>query len=365
MSDKQFLSAVFPGRYIQGPGAISVLPEWIEKLGKKAILIAGKTALLDIVPVMLKKDTGEIIVDAFNGECTLKEIHRIVAITQTNHCDVVVALGGGKVIDTAKAVAHFTGAKTIIVPTIASNDAPCSAVSVIYTEAGAYDHTIYLKQNPNLVVLDSEIIAKAPVRLLVAGMGDALSTWFEADACFTSGAQNEAGGHCTLSALALARLCYETILKNGTAAMESCRSNTVSPELEKVIEANTLLSGLGFESAGLASAHSIHNGLTQLPQTHSFYHGEKVAFGVLAGLFLANRPVEMIREVYHFCRSVGLPVKLSDIGVVDPTDEDLLRVAEGACAPGEFIWHEPHEVSVQQVVECLKMADNWIDPSIN
>jgi glycerol dehydrogenase len=140
-------------------------------------------------------------------------------------------------------------------------------------------------------------------------------------------------------------------------AAESCRLKVVTPELEHVIEANTLMSGLGFESAGLASAHSIHNGLTRLPGTHSFYHGEKVAFGVLAGLFLANRPVSLVDEVYAFCRSVGLPVTLAQIGIIDPTDYELKKVADATCAPGESIWHEPSPVSPERVTECIRLAD--------
>ena len=357
MNIYQFQSAIFPSRYIQGRGATTVLPEWISNLGKKAIILAGGTAIREIIPELKNNGLHDLIVEAFGGECTEKEINRLTAIAKNEGCDVAVALGGGKVIDTVKAVAHATDAKTIIVPTIASNDAPCSAISIIYTESGAFDHILYLKQNPNLVLVDSGIIARAPVRLLVAGMGDALSTWFEADACYSSSSQNEAGGRCTLSALALAKLCYDTILEFGLSASESCRMNQVTPALERVIEANTLMSGLGFESAGLASAHSIHNGLTQLPSTHSFFHGEKVAFGVLAGLFLANRPVQLISEVYAFCESVGLPVTLAQIGVTDPTDEDLHRVAAAACAPGESIWHEPVEISRERVVECIKLAD--------
>ncbi len=354
-----FQSAIFPARYIQGPGVIKVLPEWIAKLGTKAILVGGTTATREIMPHLKNADGQNHLVETFGGECTGKEINRIAAVAENAGCDVVVALGGGKVIDTVKAVANALNAKTIIVPTIASNDAPCSAISVVYAETGAFDHVIHLKQNPNLVLLDSEIIAKAPVRLLVAGMGDGLSTWFEADACYNSGSPNEAAGHCTLSALTLAKLCYDTILEFGVKAAESCRSNRVTPELEHVIEANTLMSGLGFESAGLASAHSIHNGLTQLPSTHSYFHGEKVAFGVLAGLFLSNRPKAMIDEVYSFCKSVGLPVTLAQIGVINPTGEEIRKVADAACAPEESIWHEPSAISSERVAECIIRADAW------
>jgi glycerol dehydrogenase len=352
-----FKTAVFPSKYIQGPGAISVLPEWINKMGTRAVLIAGKTALREIVPGLLASGLKGAVVEAFGGECTDAEITRIAASARKAGCDVAVALGGGKVIDTAKAVSQQIESKIIIVPTIASNDAPCSAVSVVYTPEGAFHHTVYLKQNPDLVLMDSEIIAKAPVRTLIAGIGDALATWFEADACRASGSLNEVGAHGTRTAYALARLCYDTILEFSVEACESCRQQKVTPALENVIEANTLLSGLGFESAGLASAHSIHNGLTQLPATHAYFHGEKVAFGVLAGLFLADRPESLKKEVYDFCRKVGLPCTLAQIGIVNPTDEELMKVASAACAPQEFIWHEPVEVTPAKVVEAMKQAD--------
>jgi glycerol dehydrogenase len=321
------------------------------------MIIAGKTAMHDLVPVIENETKTGFVVTGFGGECSMKEIARIAGLSENAVCDVIVALGGGKVIDTGKAVAHELGLKMIIVPTIASNDAPTSAVSVVYTDSGTFDHTVYLKNNPDVVLVDSEVIARAPVRLLVAGMGDALATWFEADACYRSGSLNEAGGHCTLAALTLARLCYDTLLSHGAQAAEDCRQNKVTPALEKVIEANTLLSGLGFESGGLASAHAIHNGLTRLAATHSYFHGEKVAFGILAGLFLSVKPESLINEVYGFCRSVELPVTLAQIGIADPTDEELRMVAEGACAPGEFIWHEPMEITVEKVVEAMKKAD--------
>jgi glycerol dehydrogenase len=115
------------------------------------------------------------------------------------------------------------------------------------------------------------------------------------------------------------------------AAKTSCEQNVVTPALSHVVEANTLLSGLGFESGGLASAHSIHNGLTRLAGTHPFYHGEKVTIGLLAGLFLADRPSELIDDVYDFCESVGLPTTLSAIGIGEANDDQLRAVAEAAC----------------------------------
>ena len=123
------------------------------------------------------------------------------------------------------------------------------------------------------------------------------------------------------------------------------------------MEANTLLSGLGFESGGMAAAHSIHNGLTVLPQTHAFYHGEKVAVGVLASLFLTDRPTQVVDEVYDFCTEVGLPTTLADIGLADVTDDELMQVAEAATAKGETIHNEPMPVTADGVFAALRMAD--------
>ena len=144
-------------------------------------------------------------------------------------CDVVVGMGGGKAIDTAKAVGYAARARTAIVPTIASTDAPTSAVAVIYTSDGAFLRYLFLPRNPDLVLVDTRVIAEAPVRYLVAGMGDALSTWFEADSCRTAYAPNQCGGLGTLAGYALARLCYDTIREYGVAARIACEQKVVTP----------------------------------------------------------------------------------------------------------------------------------------
>ncbi len=354
-------TAIFPGRYVQAEGAIADLGEEIQRLGSKALVIAGKTAEDKIVPAYLPawRNLVGVTVERFGGESSEEEIQRLTGVAKAHGCDVVVGIGGGKAIDTAKAVGHAAQGRTAIVPTIASTDAPTSAVAVIYTSNGTFLRYVFLPRNPDLVLVDTRVIAEAPVRYLVAGMGDALSTWFEADSCRTAFAPNQCGGLGTLAGYALARLCYDTIREYGVAARIACEQKVVTPALAHVVEANTLLSGLGFESAGLAAAHSIHNGLTRLPATHDYFHGEKVAIGTLAGLFLADRPRQVVSEVYEFCESVGLPTTLADIGISDPTDDDPRRVAEAACGEGETIHHEPCPVSPDAVVAALKTADRF------
>ena len=160
-----------------------------------------------------------------------------------------------------------------------------------------------------------------------------------------------------MTGLNLAKLCYDTLLLYGSDAKAACENNIVTPALDHIIEANTLLSGIGFESSGLATAHSVHNGLSVLAETHSFYHGEKVAFGVLTGLHLTDASPDEMAAVYSFCEEIGLPTTLSDIGIRDVTMDKLMEVALKACAPAEGIHHEAGPVTPGIVVHAMIAAD--------
>ncbi len=325
--------------------------------GSTGLVICAPSAFEKVLPGIADGLPKGSRVERFGRECCERELARLSALVAECGARVVVAIGGGKTIDTAKIVADRTGLPVIVAPTIASTDAPCSACAVIYTDQGVFQSVSYQRRNPDAVVVDTDVIAKAPVRFLVSGMGDALATWFEARSCERTVSVNECRGLSTISALALARLCYDTLLDYGFAAKQANEAGIVTPAFERIVEANTLLSGLGFESSGLASAHSIHNGLTALEQTHAYYHGEKVAIGTLAGLHLTDAGPKEMATVYGFCESVGLPTTLADVGLAGATEEDLLAAARRACAPGECIHHEAGTVTPSHVVAALIAAD--------
>jgi glycerol dehydrogenase-like iron-containing ADH family enzyme len=144
----------------------------------------------------------------------------------------------------------------------------------------------------------------------------------------------------------LSKLCFECLMEEGVSACTACEHKVVVPALDNVVEANTLLSGLGFESGGLAAAHAIHNGFTTLDETHQYYHGEKVTIGLLAQLWMTGRERAMIDRVYKFCRSVGLPTTLAQTGLANATDRQIEQVAERACVPGETIHNTPFAVTL-------------------
>lgn len=349
---------IAPSKYVQGFNALQEAEKYVGNFGSNALIITDPF-VANLAETKLAKGLGKIKyqIEKFGGECSKSEIERLQKITREKGADLIIGFGGGKTLDTAKAVAYYMKIPVAVLPTIASTDAPCSALAVIYKENGEFEEYLLLPKNPEVVLVDTQVVAQAPARFLVAGMGDALATKFEAEASSKHNIPAVAGGTPTVSALTLANLCYETLIEYGLMAREAVERKAVTPAVEKVVEANTLLSGLGFESGGLAAAHAIHNGLTVLEETHHYYHGEKVAFATIVQLVMEDRPTDEIFEVIGFCESVGLPTTLDDLGLKDITEEQLRRVAEASTAEGETIHNMPFKVDAKMVSDAILAAD--------
>lgn len=351
---------IAPSKYIQGKDALKNLSEYGKIYGEKFLVIADKFVMNLVKDSILEGATDkgvELNFELFNGECSQKEIDRIVELVKKLGIDVVAGVGGGKTLDTAKAVAYNTKIPVITAPTIASTDAPTSALSVIYTEEGVFEKYLILPKNPEIVLMDTNIISKAPTRLLVSGMGDALATYYEAKVCFDAKVPAMSGGKSTLAALSLAKLCRDTLLKKGYLAKLSSDANLASEAFEEIVEANTYLSGIGFESSGLAAAHAIHNGFTVIEDCHHLYHGEKVAFGTIVQLVMEDKDLSEIKEIIDFCKKVGLPTTLAEMGVKEDVESKMKKVAEASCNEGETIHNFPYKVTPEMVYESILLAD--------
>ena len=259
--------------------------------------------------------------------------------------------------DAGRAIAHRLGIPVAVVPSLASNDAPCAAVSVIYTPEGVTADAEIYDESPVLVLVDTGVIASADERYLVAGMGDAMATWYEARSCsLTPGGFNVFGGRPTLAGTALAKLCADTLYEHGVAALESVRNSEVNEAVEHVVEANTLLSGLGYESGGLAIAHAIAQGYTVVDAVHKdFLHGEMVAMGVLTQLVLEEW-LEEAERAARFFRAIGLPVCLEQLGLSPQSSSELESVVQSALA-FPFITNMPIEVTADNLGAAVLGAD--------
>ncbi len=352
---------IAPRRYVQGVDALAELGKYVAPLGKRALVAWGPVSskmFAEPVEKSLKEHEIELISFEFSGECDKGQINLGVEKVKAENVDVVIGVGGGKAIDLAKAVAMGTGIHMVSVPTIASNDAPTSAATVYYTEDGLMEGWDIWPFNPDLVLVDTRIIANAPVRWLVSGIADGLATWFEAEAAYKGRRQALAGGVATLAAMNLAHLCYDTLMEYGVDAKRDVEKHVVTPAVERVVEANILHSGLGFESGGVASAHAVGNGLTMLECARKYSHGERVAFGIVSQLCLDEDILAEERlEVVDFLVALGLPVTFEELDMGNTTDEELMQLAETLVDPGQITHNHVFTVTAFDMYSAMVAAD--------
>lgn len=346
---------IAPQRYVQGPGVLDEVGHLLslERPERVGILISRRGLANEGQRLLasLARAGIDAVVVQFNGECSLPEIDLQTATLRKEDqpVDCLLAVGGGKSVDAGKCVAYRLGVPLVVVPTLASNDAPCSAVSVLYTPEGVSSGVESFPTNPALVIVDTSVVADAPKRYLVAGMGDAMATHYEAKVCLENeNARTVIGARPTLAASAIAEVCAKTLYAFGTAAVRAVREKTVDDALERVVEANTLLSGVGFESGGLAIAHSVAQGYTAVPTVaENYLHGEMVAMGLLTQL-VAESNLDEARRAAEFFASVGLPVNLAQISLAADRTTELEAMLESAMS-FPFLSNMPFEVTHERL----------------
>ena len=325
-----------PSRYIQGRYELENMKTHTEVYGRRVFFLIDVFFFADYkkrFEALYAGSDSQIQCEQFGGQCTEEEILRCTGLADNYNAAV------------------------IIVPTPASTDAPAMGLSVIYTAAGEHVGARHYKKNPDLVLLDTDILAKAPIRFLVAGMGDALSTYPECRANVQSASPNyvNSGYHQTIACIAVSKACHETILTKGVSAKLAAEQGLCTKDVEDVIEANTLLSGLGVQNGSCAGAHSIAEGITVLEPCAKLLHGEVVAFGILVQLIVEGAPAEELDELYDFFEEVGLPTTFDDLGIPDATEADIMKVAETSM---HSYWDvEPFAVNPQMVFDGIMMAN--------
>jgi glycerol dehydrogenase len=344
---------IFPQRYVQGPNTLAQIGDHLEILGIKNPLVVGGPTALGVCRESMQQSINSkgmtCAFHTFGGETSWKQINKIKEACQTGGHDAIMSCGGGKVLDAGRTAAATNainagvvppaviegvgaGVPCIQIPTIAATDAPTAKVSVIYNEKGEFETFLIFPTNPAMVFVDTEVIAKAPADQLVHGMGDALATYFEADISYRTATPTLAGGLCSRTALMVAQLAFDTLMQYGVQAKIEVENNIAGPALEAVIEANILLSGLGYENGGLSAAHAIALSYTRIYHLFEKHpsHGQFVAFSTLTQLMMEERSKDFLDKIYGFCKAVGLPITFEQLGASNVTDDALKMVAEDA-----------------------------------
>ena len=318
--------------YVQGRGAIALLGDSVRRLGRRAYVIGGRTAL-SITEERIRESldaSGIEVAAVVDGvkDCTYATINMLVERGRDIEPDFVIGVGGGRAIDTAKAVAWKLGVSAVSIGTQCATNADGSAEFVVYTDDHEFLESIILPNNPAVVLVDTEIIAAAPLKYLVQGMGDALTTKFEAES-HAEAMRRKGGQMPTNTAIALANATFESLMRHGLDAVEALRRAEHTDAVDEVIEAVKLSSTVAFENTGCALAHALHNGLTKTGDVKA-EHGEIVAYGTIVQVAYENRPEEDVRRIIAWCERVGLPTKLGDICQHDR--EALVKAVKYACS---------------------------------
>ena len=357
---------VMPRKYIQGDGILRQLHHYVGLCGKKPLLVWGnhsKQATQDAVYASLREHQVPFCEWAFHGESSKAEAELVQRLAIEEKADVIVGLGGGKVIDTAKGVAGWMGIPVIVCPTIVATDAPCTSTSGWYNEEGIMTEIYVAPFNPDILLVDTGVIARSPLRTFVAGMGDGITTYLEGRLAYASRTTvtNRASAIPTMAVRAIEELCYRTLLEDGEEAVSLVKRQVVTPLLDRVVEALVLHSGIGGESGGIAAAHSIANNLPYFKQNHAYFHGENVAFGVISQFMLddAVSSAETQRVVDWMIR-VGLPVTLDGIGLKGVTKDELDAFAAYCIdSPVSFFQSMSMPVTARQLSDAMWMADDY------
>ena len=353
-----FRKMVMPMLYLQGKGAIYHLGQKAAPFGTRAYVVGGRTAVSvagDRVRKSLETNGIDVaLVDDTVKECTHSKVNSLTEKARHANVHFVVGVGGGKAIDTAKMVAWRLKVPAVSVGTQCATNADASAESVVYTEDHKYLEALKLPRNPVVVIEDTDVICRAPPRLLVQGMGDALSTKFEAAAYAEARRRRQDGPIPTAAALALADACFANLMENGAKAVKDAASGTHSPEVDQVIEAVKLSSAMAFENTGCALAHALHNGLTRTGQVRG-EHGEVVAYGTIVQMVYEGRPRDEVRKVVRWCEQVGLPTRLKAIG--DPSKAALRQAAEHACDKDPDARNMPERMRASELLAVMDRVE--------
>jgi len=344
--------AIAPAQLLRGNGILSQLPKYLSRYGNKALVIAGETANQVTASYLSNIDLEIIHADAI-ADCTDENLAMLHHLVQRESPDAIIGIGGGKVLDTAKLIAHQCQLPIATVPTTGATCAAWTALSNVYAADGAFSYDVTLDRCPDLMIVDYEVIATAPKRTLISGIGDAIAKWYESSV--SSGSSEKT---MVIAAVQEARILRDILFQKSAEAIANPNSQVWREVVDATVCLAGAIGGIGGASCRTVAAHAVHNGLTHLHQAHGILHGEKVAYGILVQLrleeFQGNQLAASSRhQLLKFYQEIGLPTSLADLGLSKVTLAELEHIAAIACQPNSDIHRLPFSVSPSQVLAAM------------
>ncbi|WP_434511804.1 iron-containing alcohol dehydrogenase family protein [Desulfitobacterium sp. AusDCA] len=351
-----------PSEYILNEGVLNQLEAKLIERGFQNVLIVhgikSWQAAKPFWPQFTRVTSEEY---TYGGECSLSQVQTLKNIVNQSSYDALIAVGGGKVLDLVKAASHLTHKPFVLIPTLASNCSPWTPISVLYDDSGAYIRFEIYPESASLLLIEPKIQVQAPINLLIAGIGDTLAKWYEADVQMAVIENKPVPLEISYYA---AKQCKEILLAYSEGAIKAAETGLLNDDFIKVAEAIIVLGGMvggfGDQYGRIAGAHAIHNGLTILEETHHALHGEKVAYGILVQLVLEEKWDE-IDQLIPFYQKLRLPVTMHNLGVQHITEEVIDAVAQKAVIPEESIHVMPiGPINSSRVSEAIATLENRV-----
>jgi len=341
-----------PNQYVCREGIAKELPSFANAFERPVIITGIKSFKAFTRYTTLPADWKVV---QHTGCSSLSKIKK--AAEEAESADVIIGIGGGTVLDTAKAAADLLNIEVMTIPTIPGTCAASTPLSVIYDDEGNFSGVQYHKRSSYLTLVDPLLLLSSPIAYVKSGIGDTLAKWYEAEAII----RNTEDSLSIMVQTGLRQSVYirDILLTESLKAIESLEKGESSSSFTNVLEAVIALAGTVGGYAGrygrMAGAHAIHNGLTFIPETHRVLHGQKVAYGILVQLALEGRTGE-IAELIPFYEGLGFPRRLSDLGILENVEEAKRIVAAHAVRPDESLclMGSFHEADVIAAIESLE-----------
>jgi len=348
--------AVAPAKVMRGSNILEAAALEIAKLGSRPMIVAGNSTIAiaqaSLLPI-LEQQNLQVMPSSYGADCAESSLKALRKIAKEHQADVIIGIGGGKALDTAKLVAHQLQLPVATIPTSAATCAAWTALSNVYSETGAFLYDVALSRCPDLVILDYDLVKTAPQHTLVAGIGDAIAKWYEASV---------SSGHLEqtliIAAVQQARVLRDILFQKSATALEKPGSEVWQEVVDATVLLAGVIGGLGGAQCRTVAAHAVHNGLTHIAG-HSSIHGEKVAYGILVQLRLeemvqGNQLAAASRQqLLKFYAEIGLPQKLADLGLGNITLGELQTAAEISLAPESDIHRLPFKVASEQLMAAM------------
>jgi glycerol dehydrogenase-like iron-containing ADH family enzyme len=322
-----------PARYCNRINVWEELDKLLLPYGKRAIVSGGAKSRKSLEGKLfpaLEKAGIRYEVNPFTGESSMENVNKLLKLCEEYKPDYIIGTGGGKSLDTAKYAAVLFGVPIIAIPTIAATCAASSNQIIVYSDSGEYLENIYPQTNPELVIVDPDIIAKAPEKYMISGIFDSLAKWYEGSASLPGSKNADIFDDM---ALALARMLKDKLMSYSRDALYAVRDKEVTKHFIHTINLNVYtaaaVQALGIKAVRNGIAHSTQNGITALEGSHDITHGEKVAYGIAVQLILLDSPQEEQEEFFDFCGQLGFNPAFKGMGL-DFNEENIRTVAQKA-----------------------------------